>query len=223
MKTFTWSVVAAGILSALGAHAESIRLADGTVLEGQLAEPAEVKVQTAAGDRKVPFALLPSELQRIYWRKPARIENALPVASAVSVDDEQIAELANEVNLQTWSQVAAIGSFRDKPEKRGPGGLIVTKAFNALEENWVSVYSPKDSVGQAGHWDAQLARARALQQRTQQFLQQRWLSLFVRAGEAVARRDSNDFAQAVRELTRSPILLAARPSPASAQNFFTAK
>jgi hypothetical protein len=64
---------------------------------------------------------------------------------------------------------------------------VVTKAFNALDENWVSVYSPKDAVGTAGNWNEQIARARALQERTTQFLQRRWLELFIRAGEAVGK------------------------------------
>jgi hypothetical protein len=84
----------------------------------------------------------------------------------------------------------------------------VTKAFNAIEENWVSVYSPKDTVGQAGNWDAQIARAKALQERAPQFLQKRWLAVFIKAGEAIARRDSNEFALLVRELKRSPLSVA---------------
>ena len=115
------------------------------------------------------------------------------------------------MNQKTWIRLGVVG------------GLIVTKAFNALDENWVTVYSPKDAVGQAGDWNEPLVRARALEQRMQQFMQQRWLQLFIRAGEAVARRDSNDFAQAVRELKRNPISLAASSSNPQSQNFFTAK
>jgi hypothetical protein len=133
---------------------------------------------------------------------------------------DELLNLANEVNLDTWEQVASIGSFRDRPEKRGTGGLVVTKAFNAIEENWVTVYSPKDPVGQAGNWDAQVARARQLQTPGTQFMQRRWLELFIKAGEAVSRRDSNEFASMVRELKRSPLTTASLETP---RNFFTAK
>jgi hypothetical protein len=83
------------------------------------------------------------------------------------------------------------------------------------------VYSPKDAVGAAGNWNEQVARARVLAARTPQFMQKRWLELFIRAGEAVARRDSNEFAVALRELKRSSV--AGQPGPANGKNFFTAK
>ena len=51
----------------------------------------------------------------------------------------------------------------------------------------------------------------------------RWLELFIRAGEAVARKNPNDFAQAVRKLKRYPISLVAGPSSLPSHNFFTAK
>jgi hypothetical protein len=98
--------------------------------------------------------------------------------------------------------------------------LVVTKAFNAIEENWVSIYSPKDPVGQAGNWGQQLARARELQASAHQFIQRRWLEVFIKAAEAVGRRDSNEFALQVRELKRSSLPMAALENP---RNFFTAK
>jgi hypothetical protein len=198
-------------------RAEVIRLADGTIFEGELAPPTEVTINTPNGPRKVAFALLPRELQRTYWAKAGEVANdPAPVAGA-TVTDEEIAGLANEVNLEVWGQVTAIGSFRDKPEKRGTGGLVVTKAFNALEENWASVYSPKDVVGQAGNWDAQLAGARALLARPTQFVKKRWLESFIKAGEAVAARDSNEFAAHVREMKRNGLPVE------NPRNFFTAK
>ena len=48
-------------------------------------------------------------------------------------------------------------------------------------------------------------------------MQRRWLELFIKAGEAVARRDSNEFAAAIRELKRS------RVAAENSRNFFTAK
>lgn len=211
------SLSALVLTSVTAARAEVIRLADGTILEGELAPPTEVTVNTASGPRKVAFILLPRELQRAYWAKAGEATNdPAPVAGA-AVADEEIAALANEVNLEVWGQVTAIGSFRDKPEKRGTGGLVVTPAFNALEENWASVYSPKDTVGQSGNWDAQLTNARLLLTRPTQFVKKRWLESFIKAGEAVAARDSNGFATHVRELKRNGLAVE------NPRNFFTAK
>ena len=198
-------------------RAEAIQLADGTVLNGELAPPAEVVVKTAAGERKVAFALLPLDLQKVYWAKAGEVKADAQTQTAGPVSDEELASLSNEVNLEAWAHVASIGSFRDKPEKRGSGGLVVTKAFNAIEENWASVYSPKDVVGQAGDWSGPLAKARAFQARPVQFLQKRWLDSFIKAAEAIAVRDSNEFAANVRELKRAKL---AAETP---RNFFTAK
>jgi hypothetical protein len=216
-STLIVSLSAIVFTSASAVRADAIRLTDGTVVEGELAAPTEVVINTATGPRKVAFALLPRELQRTYWAKAGEAaKDSAPVAGA-SVSDEEIAALANEVNLEVWGQVTAIGSFRDKPEKRGTGGLVVTPAFNALEENWASVYSPKDTVGQAGNWDAQLATARALLARPTQFVKKRWLESFIKAGDAVAARDSNEFATHVRELKRNGLAVE------NPRNFFTAK
>ena len=199
------------LAASLPARAEAIQLADGTVLNGQLGQPAQVVIKTAEGERTVPFGLLPAKLQKVYWAKADDQKNA------AALTDEELASLANEVNLEAWTHVASIGSFRDKPEKRGTGGLVVTKAFNAIEENWASVYSPKDAVGQAGDWSVPLARAREMQARSVQFLQKRWLESFVKAAEAVAARDSGEFATHIRDLKRAN--LAGEPT----RNFFTAK
>ena len=198
-------------------RAEAIQLADGTVLNGELAPPAEVVVKTAAGERKVAFALLPLDLQKVYWAKAGEAKADAQTQTAGPVSDEELASLSNEVNLEAWAHVASIGSFRDKPEKRGSGGLVVTKAFNAIEENWASVYSPKDAVGQAGDWSGPLAKARAFQARPIQFLQKRWLDSFIKAAEAVEVRDSDEFATQVRELKRTKF---ASETP---RKFFTAK
>ncbi len=198
-------------------RAEAIQLADGTVLNGELAPPAEVVVKTATGEQKVAFALLPVDLQKVYWSKAVEVKSDAPTQTAAPVSDEEIASLSNEVNLEAWAHVASIGSFRDKPEKRGAGGLVVTKAFNAIEENWASVYSPKDAVGQAGDWSGQLAKARAFQARPIQFVQKRWVDSFIKAAEAIGVRDSNEFATHVRDLKRAKL---AAETP---RNFFTAK
>jgi hypothetical protein len=161
-----------------------------------------VTIETAAGPKSVPFTLLPPEVQRKYWAQPVSAE---PETATAPVADEELAVLANDVSLDTWAQVTAFGSFRDKPEKRGTGGLVTAKGFNAITENWVTVYSPKDAVGSAGNWDAQVAAAKAMLARNPQFVQQRWIEAFIKAGEAVARRDSNEFALLVRELKRSPV------------------
>ena len=205
------------IAASLPAHADAIQLADGTVLNGKLAPPAEVVIKTAEGERKVAFALLPAKLQKVYWAQADEAKNDAQPAATVAVSDEEIVSLANEVNLEAWAHVASIGSFRDKAEKRGTGGLVVTKAFNAIEENWASVYSPKDAVGQAGDWSGALAKARALQARPIQFLQKRWLDSFVKAAEAVATRDSGEFALHIRDLKRANL------AGETTRNFFTAK
>jgi hypothetical protein len=206
------------VLTVSAARAELIQLADGTVLAGELAPPEEIVVKTPAGERKIAFTLLPAELQKVYWTKSVEVKaDAPPTTAAAPVSDEEIAALANEVNLETWAQIASIGSFRDKPEKRGTGGLVVTKAFNAIEENWVSVYSPKDSVGEARSWSVQLAKAKALETRPVQFLQKRWLENFIKAAEALEQRDSNEFALFVRELKKW------RTASETPRNFFTAK
>ena len=198
-------------------RAEAISLTDGTVLNGELAPPAEVVVKTAAGERKVAFALLPVDVQKVYWAKAGDAKSETQPQTATPVSDEEIASLSNEVNLEAWAHVASIGSFRDKPEKRGAGGLVVKKAFNAIEENWASVYSPKDAVGQAGDWSGPLAKARVFQARPIQFLQKRWLESFIKAAEAVAVHDSGEFAAQVRDLKRTKF---AAENP---RNFFTAK
>ena len=205
MKTKPTTLIVSLSTLALGSaflSADTIRLNDGTTIEGQLRAPVEVTVQTATGDKKVAFALLPAELQKLYWAKAA--ESDEPVAPG-PVTDEELAALANDVNLETWVQVAGIGSFRDKAEKRGVGGLVTSKAFNALDETWVTVYSPKDPVGEARNWDEPVSRAKQILARNPQFLQRRWLEAFVKAGEAVARRDSTEFALLVRELKRSHV------------------
>jgi hypothetical protein len=132
----------------------------------------------------------------------------LEVGLTVPVKDEDLAALANEVNLDTWVQAAALASFQDQPDKRDASGAVTTKAANAIEENWVAVYSPKDAVGEAGNWDAQTVRARQMHERAIQYVQKRWLELFIKTGEAVARRDSSQFAHLVRELQKSPVNLA---------------
>ena len=230
MKTQTLAALAAVFsLGTLSVLAEPIRLADGSIIDGTPGAPSEVTIRTATGEKRVAFTLLPVEMQKLYWAKAG---DAAPVVAAVS--DEEIAALANDVNLETWATVAAIGSFRDKVERRGPGGLVVAKAFNAIEENWPTIYSPKDPVGAAGNWSEQLERAKGLVERNPQFMQRRWLEFFIKAGEAVARRDSNEFALAVRELKRERLTVQAASgvptasvAPAASgensRNFFPAK
>ena len=227
MKTKTLAALTAVFsLGTLSVIAEPIRLADGSLIDGTPGAPSEVTIKTATGEKRVAFALLPLDVQKLYW---ARAGDAARVMAAVS--DEEIAALANDVNLETWATLAAIGSFRDKAERRGAGGLVVAKAFNAIEENWPTIYSPKDPVGAAGNWGEQLERAKGLVERNPQFMQRRWLDLFIRAGEAVARRDSNEFALAVRELKRERLSVqaasgvpTASAAPAeNSRNFFPAK
>jgi hypothetical protein len=204
MKTKTATLIvslSSMALSTAFVSADVIRLNDGTTIEGELRAPVEIAVQTPAGEKKIAFALLPEELQKRYWARAVEQEPVTPGP----VTDEELAALANDVNLETWAQVAAIGSFRDRAEKRGAGGLVTSKAFNALEETWVTVYSPKDPVGEARNWDEPVSRAKQILARNPQFLQRRWLEGFVKAGEAVARRDSTEFAVLVRELKRSRV------------------
>jgi hypothetical protein len=188
-----------GILAGV-AQADLIRLNDGTTYEGELAPPATVLIKTASGDKLVSFAQLPPDLQAQYWKKPAP-----PAAMAGPVQNEELAALAASVNLKTWSQVTAYGSFRDKPEKRGTGGLVVTKAFNAIEENWEGVYPVEHALVRVRHWQDAIDRAKLLMARPSQFLQKRWLESFLSAAEAVQRMDSAEFARNVRILRQHPL------------------
>ena len=205
------------LAASLPTRADTIQLADGTVLNGELAPPVEVVVKTVSGDRKVAFALLPVEMQAVYWAKAADLKSEAQPPAGAPVSDEEIAGISNEVNLKAWSHVATISSFRDKPEKRDNHGLLVAKAFNAIDENWAAVYSPKDAVGQTGNWSGPLTKARAMEARPVQSVQKRWLDTFIKAAEAVAARDSGEFSAQVRELKRTRI---AAEIP---RNFFTAK
>jgi len=177
-------------LCSAAALADVIRLNDGTVLEGQLGAPADVAIRTSAGSRRIAFALLPAEIQRQYWQKDSDIAEA---TDSGAVTSEDLAALANEVSLDSWEQVTASTAFRTP-----------AKGANAIEQNWVNVYSPKDPVGESGNWDAQLARARTFQARADQFSQKHWLEVFIRAGEAVSRRDTHEFAALVGELEHAP-------------------
>lgn len=200
MKTTKMSnaVVLLGVM-ALTAQADIIRLNDGTTYDGELGAPEVVNVQTASGPVKVRFAALPPELQKQYWQK-----NLEPVeAGPLSIED--LATLSASVHLKTWAQVTSFGSFRDKPEKRGAGGLIVTKAWNAIEENWAGVYPPGHALAQTRHWQESIDRAKAMLARQPQFLQKRWLETFISAAEALDRRDSAEFARQVRALKQSPL------------------
>ncbi|MEO8353049.1 MAG: hypothetical protein ABI680_15065 [Chthoniobacteraceae bacterium] len=222
-------------LGTLSTNAESIRLNDGTVIEGNFAAPTHVTIQTPLGDRAVPFAPLPVEIQKVYWNTEQRVATvpAPATPTLAPVTDEEIASLAAAVNLEIWSQVASIGSFRDKGEKRGSGGLVVTKAFNAIEENWASVYGEDHPLGAIRSWSTQVAAAKALLERNPQFLQRRWLERFIRAGEAVEKRDSNEFATAIRELKKNALTASAlnagstspvsTVNPENSRNFFPAK
>jgi hypothetical protein len=232
MKTNLLTTLAVAFsLGTLSTYAESIRLNDGTVIEGTLAAPTHVMVQTPLGERAVPFALLPAEIQKIYWNKAPLMASSSETPAVVS--DDEIASLAAAVNLETWSQVASIGSFRDKAEKRGSGGLVVAKAFNAIEENWASVYPEEHPLGAVRSWAAKVALAKGLLGRNPQFLQRRWLERFIRAGEAVEKRDSNEFATAIRELKKNALTASALNTGAvnpistvnqeNSRNFFPAK
>lgn len=119
------------------------------------------------------------------------------------VTGEEIAALANDVNLPAWTQLA------------------VSRDFTSIEEGWVSVYSPKDAVGAARDWSAQLKVARLLSDRTKLAAQKRWLGLFIKAGEAIRRNDSVQFTAALRALESD--IPAGRIAISANQNFFTAK
>jgi hypothetical protein len=199
---FTTLVVLLGTLATV-ATAERIRLNDGTTYEGELGPPTTVTIQTATGTVQVPFASLAPETQRLYWQKNPEAAAAAAVAGPITNDD--LAALSASVHLKTWSQITAFGSFRDKPEKRGAGGLIVTKAWNAIEENWAGVYAEGHALATAKHWQDAIARAKALLTRQPQYLQKRWLEMFIEAAEALNQRDSAEFAQKVRALKQSPL------------------
>lgn len=124
------------------------------------------------------------------------------IVSGVLTADE-LAALANEVNLPAWTQLA------------------ITRNFTTIEEGWASVYSPRDAVGVARDWSAQVKMARLLTARANKATQRRWLELFIKAGEAVSRNDAIQFTAALRamESESSPDRIAF----AASRNFFTAK
>jgi hypothetical protein len=134
-----------------------------------------------------------------------RAEPRAPAESSVrgAVANDDLAALANDVNLPAWTQLAS------------------SRSFTTIEEGWVAIYSPKDAVGAARDWSAQLKVARSFAGRTRTSGQRHWLDLFIKAGEAVGRQDAPQFTAALRALeSDSPsgrIALAANP------NFFTAK
>ena len=116
---------------------------------------------------------------------------------------EELTSLANEVNLWTWTQLAR------------------SRDLTAIEESWVVVYSPKDPVGVARDWGTQVKRARSLNTRTATSVQKRWLGLFIKAGEAVERKDTAQFTVALHALEDD--IPAKRTALAALPNFFTAK
>ena len=124
---------------------------------------------------------------------------SVPLASV----GDSLATLANEVNLAAWTQIAASQDFR------------------TLEESWVAVYSPRDPVGAAQDWKTQVQAARVLTSGPVAPAQQRWLARFIKAGEAVARKDSPKFMAAVRAMENEAA--TSRTVLAANQNFFTAK
>lgn len=132
---------------------------------------------------------------------PADVQAESFVLSAVSNDE--LADLSNAVNLPAWIQLA------------------MGRDFSTIEEHWTAVYSPKDSVGAARDWSAQITEARSLSTRATQAGQKRWLGLFIKAGEAVGRKNAPQLAVALRALEADAptdrIALAAN------RNFFTAK
>ena len=121
------------------------------------------------------------------------------------MQNDEIAALAASVNAKVWAQVTAYGSFRDKAERRGTGGLVVAKAFNAIEENWDGVYPAGHVLAQTRHWQDASDRAKAMLLRPNQYLQKRWLESFVEAAAAVQRRDSAEFARHMRALRQHPL------------------
>lgn len=183
------------------ASAATITLADGTVLEGELGPPVTVSIITSAGAhaQNVPFAKLPAELQARYWKSPA----AAAVMKTGPVTNDEIVALATSVNFKTWAQVTAVPSFRDRPEKRGPGGLVVTPAFNAIAENWAGVYPAGHALAIQPTWQEPLARAKALLMRPTQGVQKYWLEQFVLAAEAIEKKDTAAFVLHIRSLKGS--------------------
>lgn len=120
-----------------------------------------------------------------------------------AVSNDELAALSNAVNLPAWIQLAMGGDF------------------STIEEHWAAVYSPKDSVGAARDWSGQTTEARSLAARATHAGQKRWLGLFIKAGEAVGRKNAPQLTTALRALE------AAAPSDRTAlaanRNYFTAK
>ncbi len=120
-----------------------------------------------------------------------------------AVTNEELSALANEVNLPAWTQVAT------------------SRDFTTIDESWVAVYSPKDAVGEARNWSPQVATARSLAARATKASQKRWLGLFIRAGEAIAKKDAVQFVAAVRALENDGP--SGQIAFATILKFFTAK
>lgn len=128
-----------------------------------------------------------------------------PAESIVSgaVTGEELAALANDVNLPAWMQLA------------------LSRDFTSIEEGWVTVYLPKDPVGAARDWSEQVKTARSLSVRAGKTEQRRWLGLFIKAGEAIGRRDASQLSATLRALQSD--LSVGRIAIATTPNFFTAK
>ncbi len=193
------AVISGLAITASLATAAPISLADGTTVEGELGPPVTVTIITAAGEQQVPFAQLPAELQARYWKNPADVVGM----KTVPVTNDEIVALGHSVNFKTWAQLTAISTFRDRPEKRGPGGLVVTPAFNAIAENWAGVYPAGHALAIQPTWQEPLARAKALPMRPTQGLQKYWLEQFVLAAEAIAKKDTAAFVLHFRSLKES--------------------
>ena len=124
-------------------------------------------------------------------------------ANPAAVTGEELAALSNEVNLPAWMQ------------------LVTSPTFAAGDESWTAVYSPKDAVGEARNWDAQVAQARLLKARPVSASQKIWLAHFIKAGEAIGQKDTNRFVAAIRQLQIGAP--AARVASTTNPKFFTAK
>ena len=120
-----------------------------------------------------------------------------------TVSSGELTVISDDANLTAWIQLA-----------KG-------QALNPLEESWSAIYSPKDKVGVAGNWRVQLTQARSLAARATHPNQKRWLNLFIRACEAVERRDAPRFSSALCGLEVHRTLDSTALVPE--RKFFTAK
>jgi hypothetical protein len=178
-STLIVSLSALVLTSATAVRAEVIRLADGTILEGELAPPTEVTINTASGPRKIAFRSAPARTATAYWAKAGEAPNDPAPVAGTSVTDEEIAALANEVNLEVWGQVTAIGHFATSPRSAELAAWWSHRP-STLSKKTGPRFIRQRCVGQSEIGTCNSRPRALLLTRPTQFVKKRWLESFIK-------------------------------------------